>query len=414
MRKTIVIIALALAFFAGPALADDEILLGTSAPLTGPYATSGEVMVKAYQMAVDEYNAAGGLLGKKLRYITGDIGDMLAENVTGVAERLVSQGCDAIITGYDSFSNANIKVYGRAEMPYMTAPAYRVISDAIAAGLPGTNNCFVYCWDESTYGQGLMNEMFQVPKKIGWTPPNNKVAVLKVDTSYSIIPADLFGKLAVEAGYDLVIDELVQFGKIDFGTFLTKVERQKPAFLFVTLCSPEDAARFQTQFYDRFGKKGIETLIVHQYACSVPDWVNLTGPVASEGVINMYGAVRLHDPKLADYVARWEAKYNEKPFDTYAIHCRDGFEIWAQAVKRAGDAKDYTNVCRLMRESVYEGMFGTYAFSPRNQQALYGEYLLPLEWIQFRDGAPVVVYPDRSANADYEMPPWIKTALANK
>ena len=41
-----------------------EIKVGAPLPLTGPYASDGEQMLKALQMAVDEQNAKGGLLGR--------------------------------------------------------------------------------------------------------------------------------------------------------------------------------------------------------------------------------------------------------------------------------------------------------------------------------------------------------------
>lgn len=408
MRRILITVTLAVLLSAGSALAEKPIIVGGSLPLTGPWATSGEVMLKAIEMAIDEYNAQGGLLGRKLKIVKGDVGDMLAENVTAVAERLAASGVDVILTGYDSLTNANIKVYGKYHFPYLTGPAYHVISDAIEEGMPQTNNTFEYCWDEYTYGRGLLDEMFEVPKKIGWTPPNRKIGIIKVDLSYAILPADMFAEGAKKMGYEVVVDEVTQFGKVDFGTILTKLERQKPSFIFVSLVAPEDTARFTIQFHERFGKKGLQAIVVHQYAASPPEFLELTGPEAAEGVINMFGAIRYHDPKVANYIDRWVAKYGEKPFDTYAIMVRDAFEIWVQAVKRAGCVDCYDKVTRLIRESPYEGMFGTYVFAPRDQTAIYGEYLLPLEWIQFQDGVPVMVYPERTKAADYRKPPWIK------
>ena len=409
MARKIIVIALVVFFCVGSALAeDDPIIVGSSLPLTGPWATSGETMIKAIEMAVEEYNAKGGLLGRQIKIVTGDTGGMMAEEVTAVAERLAASDVDVILTGYGSLTNANIKVYGKYDFPYLTGPAYSVISDAIEEGMPETNNCFEYCWDELTYGRGLLSEMFEVPKKIGWTPPNKKIATLKNDVSYNILPAELFAEGAKRMGYELVVDEITQIGKVDFGTVLTKLEREKPSFIFVSLITPEDAARFTIQFHERFGKKGLEAIVVHQYACSTPEFLELTGPEPAEGVINMYGAIRYHDPRVAEYIDRWVAKYKEKPFDTYAVHVRDAFEIWVQAVKRAGCVDCYDKVTRLIRESTYDGMFGTYVFSPRDQTALFGEYLLPLEWIQFQDGAPAMVSPERTKATDYRKPPWIK------
>jgi len=403
------VVVLAIAFCSGSVLAEDVIKVGVPYPATGGHASDGQSMYRAIEMAVDEYNAQGGLLGRQLEIISGDVGDLRPENVISVAERLRAAKCDVILTGYCSGTNAAVKTFGQDEVPFLTGIAYHVTSDAIEEGLPGTNNCFEYVWDEFTYGKALENEMFEMPKKMGWTPPNKKVAVIKIDVGFSIDPADYFIAAAKRMGYEVVIDETVGFDKVDFGTFLTKLEREKPSYIFVTLLLPENAARFQMQFHDRFSKKGLNAILAHQWTPAATEWLDLVGNEVAEGVIFMAGAVRENEPRTRDYMNRWEAKYNERPRDLYVTCTRDGFEIWAQAVKRAGSVDDYTTVNRLIRESVYEGLWGNYVFSPRDQTALYGEYLLPLEWMQYgNNGKYALVAPDKSKVADYQKPPWIK------
>ena len=408
MARIIIIISVILTFFCGPALAADEIIVGASCPLTGPYASVGQTMLHAYELAVDELNAQGGLLEKKVKLISGDVGDMSAESTMAVAERLVAAGCDMINTGYDSTTNANIKVYGKYEIPYLTGQAFHVVSTAIAEGMPGTNNCFLYVWDQRAHGRSLLEELFAAPKKMGWTPPNKKIAVITVDFAYSREPADMLIERATSMGYEVVMDEMVQWGKVDFGTILSKIEREKPSFLFFADPVPEDSARFAMQFYDRFAGKGQETLVAMQYSPGVPEFMELVGAEKAEGIIYIGGSIRGWLPENKKYLDRWETRYNERPFDVYALASYDGFQIWVQAVKRAGDVKNYQKVCRLIRESVYEGLWGTYVFNPVNQTAIYGEYLLPVDWIQIRNGKHLLVFPERYKTADYVKQPWMK------
>ena len=408
MAKILIIAALVITFCCGSALAADPIKIGAACPLTGPYASVGQTMLRAYEMAADEYNAQGGLLGRPIKIISGDVSDCLSENTTAVAERLIAAGVDMVNTGYDSFSNANIKTYGKYDVPYLTGTAFHIVSDAIEEGMPQTNNCFEYVWDELSYGKNLLDELFEAPKKMGWTPPNKKIAVIKVDFSYAMAPADLFVEGAKAKGYDVVLDEVIQFGKIDFGTILSKIERLQPAYIFFTDPSPEDAARFAIQFYDRFADKGLEAIVVQQYSPSTPEFMELVGVEKAEGVLYMGGAVRGWIPEVAEYLKRWVAKYDESLYDPYGLACRDGFEIWAQAVKRAGSVTDYANVNRLIRESVYDGLWGTYVFDPRDQTALYGEYLIAVDWVQLRNGEQIEVYPDRYKIGDYVKQPWMK------
>jgi len=414
MTRKLIIPALIVALIgligAGAAMAEDPIIVGAPLLLTGPYASTGQAQERAFEMAVDETNAAGGLVGRQLKLVKGDASDAMAENVAAVGERLIATGADVVMTGWCSLGPEDIAVYGQYDVPYYVGTAQHLASDAIQNNLPEFGNIFDCAWDEYTYSYTLRDHLFTIPKRMGWTPPNKKIALLKVDLPYCIDPADKFKKIAEGMGYEFVIDEISQFGKVDWGTVLTKIERAQPSYILLFLLDPTDTARFQQQFYDRFNKKGLNAIIVGQYSPGVPEYRAITGRDVAEGVIWMGGAVRTWDPRTADYVNRWKEKYGEMTFDSYAVHCRDIFEIWAQAVRRAGSADDYAEVARLTRESSYDGMWANYVFAPQDQTTIYGEYLMPVDWLQIQDLENVEIFPEMYApeGAHYKKPPWIK------
>ena len=77
---------------AGPALAEKTITIGCPLPLTGPYASDGEQMKMALELAVAEKNAAGGVLGHQIKLKFGDVGGLEAEKIKAIGERLVGRG----------------------------------------------------------------------------------------------------------------------------------------------------------------------------------------------------------------------------------------------------------------------------------------------------------------------------------
>jgi len=71
------ILASGLAFAAvvtalGPAVAEAEIRIGAAAQITGDYSWLGEQVERGAAMAVDDLNAAGGVLGEPIRLILVD------------------------------------------------------------------------------------------------------------------------------------------------------------------------------------------------------------------------------------------------------------------------------------------------------------------------------------------------------
>ncbi|MBW2619426.1 MAG: ABC transporter substrate-binding protein, partial [Deltaproteobacteria bacterium] len=291
---------------------------------------------------------------------------------------------------------------------YLASTANHHFSDAVERGLPGTDNCFEVCWDEYAYSLSMMDHLFMIPQKMGWTPPNKKIAMVKVDLPYCVDPADRFRELAEPKGYEFVIDEITQFGKVDWGSILTKIERAKPSYILLFLLDPTDSARFQTQFHDRFGKKGLPAIINYQYTPMIPEFLELTGKEAAEGIVYMGVAIREQDPVVQDYLKRWDAKFHERPLDGYAVMTRDSFDVWATAVKKVGCVECYDQIIRKIRGSLNRGMWGTYVFAPHDQTAIYGEELIPVDWMQIRDGKHLQTFPDQWKMTEYQKPPWIK------
>ena len=80
---------------------DGELLIGIMVPTTGSEATYGKDMENAITLAVDEINAAGGVLGKKLVTVTGDDG-CDPQMASAASSMLVSKDVVAVVGGYCS------------------------------------------------------------------------------------------------------------------------------------------------------------------------------------------------------------------------------------------------------------------------------------------------------------------------
>jgi branched-chain amino acid transport system substrate-binding protein len=392
-------------FATGKSVAEKPILVGAPIPMTGPYASDGEQMKMALDMAVAELNEQGGLLGRKVDLKVGDVGGLEAEKIKAVGERLIGAGVDAVITGYDD-GGVDTHVFGQYDIPYIHANAMTLCTEPVAKNPEKYWNVFQACYNEKAMGVDAVERFFDVPKELGWTPPNKKIAVIELDYAWSMMAADEFKERAKKAGYEIVVDEVVPFGIVEWGPILSKIDSAQPSFVTFWDLDPTDAARFIKQFNEKFSVKGIDALVYMQYVPTIPEFLELAGKSA-DGVI--WSALGIgHDPKVEDYKKRWTARFKEEPKAIYSFSTRDNFDIWVQAVKRAGCVDCYREVCRNIREAPFEGLWGLYVFNPIDQSAIPGEWLTPISWHQIWDGKHHITAPKSLKEISYRRPPWMK------
>src|SRR5262249_1250022 len=103
-RKSSIQLAFAAAavLFAAPAFAQQEPCLGNSVALTGPAAFGGLAVKYGAEIAIDEINEKGGVLGKKLTLIQYDDAGAPPRGVDNVRRIALSDKCVAILGGYHS------------------------------------------------------------------------------------------------------------------------------------------------------------------------------------------------------------------------------------------------------------------------------------------------------------------------
>ena len=391
---------------AGTAWAAEPILIGCPLPLTGPYASDGEQMKMALELAAAEKNAAGGVLGHPVELKFGDVGGLEAEKIKAIGERLVGAGVNAVITGYDD-GGVDTKVFGAFDIPYLHGNAMTLCTQPVAENLDKYWNVFQYMYNDKAYGVDAAKYLFKAGEQMGWKAPNKKIAIIKVDYAYNIMPADEFAAITAKDGYEVVVNETVPFGMAEWGPILSKIESREPAYVTFWHLDPTDAARFIQQFADYFQDDGLNALVYMQYTPSIPEFIQLAGK-AADGVVWVGGAYGF-GPKYDAYKKRWMAKFKTEPAGLYAEATRDAFDIWAAAVEKAGCYDCYKKIADNIRVTEYEGLCARYKFDPKDQSVVQADDYMPLVWFQIQNGKNVKMRPAAvSEGKAYQLPPWIK------
>ncbi|MCV2491400.1 ABC transporter substrate-binding protein [Geodermatophilus sp. YIM 151500] len=155
----------------------DPLVIGTLLPLTGNLAFLGPPEVAGARLAVNDINAAGGVLGQPVQIVEGDSGDTSTDTATQTVDRLLQANVDAIIgaassgvsltvidaitgAGVLQFSPANTSdqftTYNDNNLYFRTAPPdtlqARALADLIIAD--GNNTVGILALNDP-YGTGL-------------------------------------------------------------------------------------------------------------------------------------------------------------------------------------------------------------------------------------------------------------------
>jgi len=298
---------------------NDTIKVGEYASLTGSEATFGQSSHKGTQLAIDDLNASGGVLGKKFDLITEDDQSQAGQPATAVRKLISSDGVVAVlgeVASSRSLEAAPICQENKIPMisPASTNPRVTQVGDYV----------FRVCFIDSFQGTVMANFARKTLKL-------NSVAVLSdVKSDYSLGLANIFKPGFTSAGGKIVADENYSGGDKDFSAQLTAIKAANPDGVFVP---------------GYYTEVGLIALQAKQLGINCPFFG--TDGWESSSLVPIGGAALEGDyfsthyspddvsPVVQNFVKEYKTKYGETP-DTMAALGYDSALILADAIKRAG------------------------------------------------------------------------------
>jgi branched-chain amino acid transport system substrate-binding protein len=306
----------------GTGAGGDTIKVGEFASLTGSEATFGQSSHKGTQLAIDDLNAAGGVLGKKFDLITEDDQSQAGQPATAVRKLISSDGVVAVlgeVASSRSLEAAPICQENKIPMisPSSTNPKVTQVGDYI----------FRVCFIDPFQGTVMANFARQSLKL-------NSVAVLAdVKSDYSLGLAKFFKQGFTVAGGKLAAEENYSGGDKDFSAQLTAIKAANPDGVFVPGYYTEVGlialqARQLGLTVPIFGGDGWES----------PSLVAIGGAALEGDYFSTHYSPEDTSPSAQDFDKKFQAKYGAMP-DAMAALGYDSAMILADAIKRAGSTE---------------------------------------------------------------------------
>jgi len=349
MRAVIVLLGLGLS---GPACAQN-ILIGVSTPVTGPAAVASEWERWGIDLAVEEINGGGGVLGRKIETIILDNKCNPSEAVN-VANKLVEAKVVAIIGSHCSSAHlAAMPIIKEAKVPMITGIASNPqITDQ--SGVGGNDWAFRINPSDKAMMEAL--GAYLGDKKIFKT-----VAIVGEDTDFGRGGAAAFQAVSEKAGINIISSDFHPQNVPDYTSILTRLQQRHP----------DAIATFQL---------GGDSLNFLRNAMQMGVRIPYTGRVELGGrnlqIIEaggMEGSIsawtyshEIGAPQNQAFVAKIKAKYNSVPYlQTWGSY--DSMRIIAQAIVLAGDV-DPTKVRDAIKGLKFTTVFGKeVTFDEHNQ-----------------------------------------------
>ncbi len=385
----------------GVAGAQDMIKFGVHGPMTGPAAETGLAIKTASILAMEEINATGGILGKKLTCIWGDT-ESKPEVGVSVYERFITRDKVNVVIGglHSSVAIAMMEPASKYDVPFFSgAPVSSIISKKIEENPQKYWMVFKGDVTSSAYGPAGVDFMRFLEQE-GFKPRSKTFNSIIEDSDFGRSVMGAIEKSMIGSGWKRVGQEVLKIDQADYTAQMSKFRVQKPGIIFSVQTSVAAAA----SLCKTFRQSRVPALYIVIYSAAKPEYVKLTG-AASNGVIWMVNIAVI--PNLAeDFVASYKRKFNEVPPLNAAMQY-DYMMIMANAMKAAGSVKGRKVVDALLKAR-YKGNCGIHAYNPKNHEVLSGKDYIPSLIYQIQKKKDVVIWPSEYAQGKFQTPPNMK------
>ena len=304
---------------AQPGVSGDTIKVGDLHSLSGTMAISEVTVKNAELMAIDEINAAGGVLGKKLSAVVED-GNSDWPTFAAKAQKLIS--VDKVAVTFGGWTSASRK----AMLPVFESNKGLLFYPVQYEGLEASP--YIYYMGATT------NQ--QIVPGLDYLKAQGKKNLFLVGSDY-VFPRTANKEIKAYAkanGINIVGEEYTPLGGTDYQTIISKIQAAKPDAVFNTLNGDSNVA-----FFKQLRSAGVTPQALPVLSVSVAE--QEVGGIGAENVTGDLVAWNYYQttstPENAVFVKAYQAKYGaDKVVDDPMEAGYVGVKLWAQAVNKAG------------------------------------------------------------------------------
>ncbi len=294
--------------------------VGIPLPLTGTDAKFGEMEKQAYEMAVREINAKGGVKGAKLVLDIQDSGGK-PETSTAIVEKFITGEKYPIVVG-EYTSQCSYAVAGVAEkykVPYLVVTG---AADKITQ--QGWKYVFRLNPPSSLYNLGVWSFFEKVAKP-------KSIAILYENTDFGTSTAKAMKDYCDKHGIQVLLSEGYQAGAVDFKPILQKVKSLRPDVIYmVSYLMDASLLMRQSKELDINPK----AFIGGAAGFTLPEFLQNTGEASEDVMSGTLWTPQAKYPGAKEFFEKFKAEFSKEP-DYHGAEAYAAAYVLADVLKRA-------------------------------------------------------------------------------
>lgn len=329
----------------------DTIKIGAVGPLTGDSSNGGTDELEGKEMAVEDFNDAGGVDGKTIELVSEDDASSASQSASAVTKLINQDKVVGIIGAHNSACTlAGLEVLNRYGVPMIT---------------PGSSAETVLTSGCEWISRAFPGDDLQCKALLNYIEENqdvNKIGVIYSNDDFGKGGLDSITEAAEEKGKEVVSESFANEDK-DMTAQLSKLRDEGAEALFIwcqytpgaLIMKQARGLGWDVQFYSGTGT-------IHEDTFSLSDG-------AYYGCINSVPFISTStDPEVQEWVDRYEEKYGTPPSQNSA-RAYDATMILLNAIK-AAESTEPEEVQKAIRSTKdYDGLQGNISIDPKT-----GEY----------------------------------------
>lgn len=320
----------------------DKIVIGGINDLTGNRSVTGNAINNGVLLAIEEINAAGGILGKQIDYVVYDNKNDGQETINAYTRLAdVDKASAVITTDASGIFMSLIEVSTEKGVPVLGMPSDpRAVMDT-----EGTGEVYPYC-----FLTGQCNAPQQAAIIAQYVAENTdmKKAALFFDQSnaYAVAYMNGFRELWTSLGGEITIEQTCNATDQDFSTQLSKIKASGAEFI----CTPNPTAQLVIMV-QQAAQLGLKIPYVGAQDMSDP-FLSLLDDPTVVGKAYFQSSVYMGDSSLDTFCASYETRFGE-PATIKAVNGYDSMYILKAAIEAAGSA-DRDAIKNAMENSIVD------------------------------------------------------------